>query len=346
MSKLMRIGSLPLALLLITCLTASESLAQRGRPMSGGSSIGRGGGSSISRGSSFSRGSSISRGSSFGSRSPSFGSRTGGPSSFHAGPNPGVARSYSSSRYRGGSGSGYGGGSSHHHGSHHHGGGYRPSGGVSISIGGRYPSYGYGFGSSRYPYYGGYSSGFGYSSFSSPGLYYSSRPSFSLGIYSSPSIYGMDYVDPYPPVSSSYGYVQPAAPYTTYREPTYVPPVETYHPQNNPYVSSAPQPTTGDPSDPNTQLRPGMLLPDGSRVISVGPLPKAGAPEAGAINTAPNQVAPTTPAPATTPAPKSTPTPKSTPAPAPVADPVPNDKPSEGKIEILPPGTASKSEDV
>ncbi|WP_145416334.1 hypothetical protein [Planctomycetes bacterium K23_9] len=219
--------------------------------------------------------------------SSSIGSRHGGPphSSFHPGRGHGSSygRSYSPSHSLYGS--------------------RRPSSGLSISIGTGYsPSYRYGslgrsYGlRSSYPYssgYGGYSSGYGYSPY-----YSSSRSSIGLSLYADPLRYSQPYVQRYPSTSSTYRYTQPVSPYTSsqysssayadsayqsYREPSQgIAPQYDSQPMQNPYAGStpstlAPQRSSGDPSDPNTELQAGMILPDGSRVISVGALPAADA---------------------------------------------------------------------
>ena len=370
MSTLKRFGSISLALLLVASYSVSDAQAQRrGMSSSMGRSMGSPGlsrssglsrspslsrSSSLSRSPSLSRSSSLSRGLSRSSISP----RAAGPSTFRAGPSPGLSspsrsyspsRSFGSSRY---SSRGLYGSSIYSS--------RRPSSGLSISIGsGLSPRYGssgfgrgYGLGYS-YPYsspyassFGGYNSGFGYSPY-----YYSARPSIGLSIYSTPSYYSQPYSQRYPSTSSSYRYTQPVSPYTSspyqsYREssPAFTPQYDL-QPRDNPYTSSQPERASGDPSDPRTELRAGMVLPDGSRVISVGALP-----EAGAANPQPTQLTPAQPVPVEIPAPVETTGPSVLQkAPAETAPmPVPAEiEPAEAPdFEELPAGNVSKAEDV
>ncbi len=142
---------------------------------------------------------------------------------------------HSGSGHMGGSHhSGMGGGGHHHH--HHSSfGGYGGFGNSGLSIGLGYGGLGY----------GGYG-GLGYSGYgSSYGLgrsYYSSRPAISS--YASPS-----YSYPVPQLSYS---SRATAPSVTYSQGS------TYSSQSNP--------------EPSSDLRPGMVLPDGSIVVSVEPI--------------------------------------------------------------------------
>ena len=132
---------------------------------------------------------------------------------------------------------GMGGGSMHHGGSHY--GGYGGGlGGIGIGYGG-YGLGGYsGFGG--YGGYGGYGNygNSGYSSYSGYGSYapqyYSARP--TANVYIAPT----------------YGYAQP----------------QVYNIQGY----STQMPTQVNPSAPGSDLRPGMVLPDGAIVTSVGPI--------------------------------------------------------------------------
>ncbi|MGB7346389.1 MAG: hypothetical protein WBD20_19375 [Pirellulaceae bacterium] len=301
----------------------------------------------------------------------SIGARAAGPSSFHAGPSPGLSRSFgSSSRYSSprytsplGSSSSRFGYSSGLYGSSY------PRSGLSISIGGGYsPSLrygslgsGYGLGYSSLGYsstYGSYSSGYGYSPY-----YYSARPSIGLNLYSSPSLYSSaypstypSYVAPYSSPTNTYPYTQPVSPYTsspyeTYRQQSaYVDSTLNQQPTENPYVQTSPatERATGDPSDPSTVLHAGMILPDGSRIISVGALPAAGS-----VTEQPTQLTPAQGAPVDTSGQSVL---QPTPAPADIkpaapnpADPNPADsEPVEASddFEELPIGNVQKAEDV
>ncbi|WDQ18249.1 hypothetical protein [Rhodopirellula sp. P2] len=122
--------------------------------------------------------------------------------------------------------------------------------GLSLSIGGGYPS-GYGYGG-----YGMGYSGLGHSSLGYSGLGYGYR-------YPSASSYSSGYrgYSSYPPTT----YVVPST--------TYVAPLRADYQAG--YGGSFVPATANAPIDPATaDLRPGMVLPDGSTVISVDPVAK------------------------------------------------------------------------
>lgn len=148
-------------------------------------------------------------------------------------------------------------GSSHHVGNSYYGGyggfGGYGLGGISIGIG-SYPGFGinsgyggygssYGYGGSRLGY-----SSLGYSGLGYSGLGYSNYYSAQPSTYYSPS-YSSSYVSP-----------QYVAPYVVSRPSVTVQ-------QRNPNVYSGPMSADGQPTG---DLRPGMVLPDGSVVVSVG----------------------------------------------------------------------------
>ena len=134
---------------------------------------------------------------------------------------------------------GMGGGSMHHGGSHYGGSHYGGYGGGLGGIGIGYGGYGLG-GYSGFGGYGGYGNygNSGYSSYSGYGSYapqyYSARP--TANVYIAPT----------------YGYAQP----------------QVYNIQGY----STQMPTQVNPSAPGSDLRPGMVLPDGAIVTSVGPI--------------------------------------------------------------------------
>ena len=131
---------------------------------------------------------------------------------------------------------GMGGGSMHHGGSHYGGSHYGGYGGGLGGIGIGYGGYGLG-GYSGLGGYGNYGNS-GYSSYSGYGSYapqyYSARP--TANVYIAPT----------------YGYAQP----------------QVYNIQGY----STQMPTQVNPSAPGSDLRPGMVLPDGAIVTSVGPI--------------------------------------------------------------------------
>lgn len=152
---------------------------------------------------------------------------------------------------------GMGGGSMHHGGSHHggYGGGYGSNfGGIGIGFGsyglgglgysgfGGYGGLGY---SSLALGYGGYGNYGGYSPYSGYGSSYSGYGSYAPRYYSARPIASV-YIAP------AYSYSQPQ----TYR-------VQGYSTQMQAHVQ---------PSAPGSDLRPGMVLPDGAIVTSVGPI--------------------------------------------------------------------------
>ncbi len=144
-----------------------------------------------------------------------------------------------------------GGGSVHHGGSHHggYGGGY--GGGIGIGIGS------YGLGGLGYSGFGGYG-GLGYSSLS---LGYG-----NYGGYSPYSSYGSSYSG-YGSYAPQFYSARPAAsiyiaPAYSYAQP------QTYRVQGY----STQMPAQVQPSAAGSDLRPGMVLPDGAIVTSVGPI--------------------------------------------------------------------------
>jgi hypothetical protein len=143
---------------------------------------------------------------------------------------------------------GMGGGSMHHGGSHYggYGGGF---GGIGIGIGS------YGLGGFGYSGFGGYG-GLGYSSLS---LGYGGYGNYGYSGYSPYSSYG-SYAPQYysaRPVTSVY-----IAPTYSYAQP------QAYSVQGY----STQMPAQVNPSAPGSDLRPGMVLPDGAVVTSVGPI--------------------------------------------------------------------------
>ncbi len=191
----------------------------------------------------------------------------------------------SSAQHHGG---GHGGPSQH--GGYHHGGGY----------GGHYGGFGYGGFGYGGPGFGG--PGFGGPGFGGPGfgglgfgglgfggLGYGGLGYSGLGL--SFNTYDLGYGGlgysasrfAYPSYGgyygSGYGYnlLLPATPYDLYGVPGYgyaAPPVAKYSAPDDPGAApyAAASPIKVDPSDPALELRPGMVLPDGSRVISVDPV--------------------------------------------------------------------------
>lgn len=169
------------------------------------------------------------------------GGHGGGHSGGHGGGHAGAVHSGGGSHYSGHSNFGgygnYGG----------YGGGYGRSG-ISIGIG-SYPGFGVnsGFGGYGSSYgYGG--SRLGYSNQGYSGLGYSNNYSAQPSVYYSPS-YSSGYVSP-----------QYVAPYVVSRPRVNVQ-------QSNPNVYSGPMSADGQPTG---DLRPGMVLPDGAIVVSVG----------------------------------------------------------------------------
>ncbi len=179
----------------------------------------------------------------------------------------GLAASTAMAQHRGGGGHSSRGYSGHGHGGHHggfsssfYGGNYgRGHSGFSISIGGGYPFGfgGFGFGGLGGYGYGGY--GYPYSSYSS--LYRGYSPYYSssgLGYYRTPS-YRYVPADPY-----QSGYRYGTAPAASYGVPGYSSEY-AHQPSNDPNSSAENWESSSD-------LRPGMILPDGSTVISIGPV--------------------------------------------------------------------------
>jgi hypothetical protein len=177
---------------------------------------------------------------------------------------------------RGHRGGGHRGGGGHHSGGHHGGhGGYGHAGyghvGHRANIGRHYGGYGGGYGFSRgglsisigggYPYrYGGLGyRGIGYRSIGYRGFGY------GYGAIGNPySVYS-----PYRALGPNYSAVR-SLPYGYAARPAYrVEPATDYvYPDRRRYSAAK-------PVVPSSNLRPGMVLPDGSRVLSVQPLNSA-----------------------------------------------------------------------
>ncbi len=149
-------------------------------------------------------------------------------------------------------------------------------GGVGVSNYGL-GSYGIGSFYGDFPFYSPYSAAYrGYSPYASS-IYGLNRSSVAIGIYARPSN-GYVPADSYQP-SYRYDAVPPASHYQqpeSYGVPGYN--SEFSHRPSDAYRSGRfdeTYPDTSDaPNDAMSDLRPGMVLPDGSKVISVGP-PKA-----------------------------------------------------------------------
>ena len=122
-----------------------------------------------------------------------------------------------------------------HHGGSHHYGGYGGYGGLG--------GFGYGLGGLGYSGFGGYG-GLGYSSY---GLGYGYGSGYGTGYYSSYGSYAPQYYSARPVAS-------------VYVAPTYS------------YAQPQMRAQVVNPATPGSDLRPGMVLPDGAIVTSVGPI--------------------------------------------------------------------------
>ena len=164
-------------------------------------------------------------------------------------------------------GGGHHGGGHHHHHDHGHFGGYGfgsgfyggnlySGSGFSISIGGGYP-YGH--------------SGFGYGSLGYGGIsdsYYRYPATGYSPIYRGSTYYGSAYPDFSYDTAPAYG--GSTYPYGTAIEPQYGVPGYSSEFQHQPVAEPPYSVGRVDPS--SSDLRPGMVLPDGSTVVSIGPL--------------------------------------------------------------------------
>lgn len=198
----------------------------------------------------------------FCSLTPAFGQHGGGHSGGHAGGAMGGHSGGHTMSHMGGmhtgSGSHYSGHSIH---SGYGGYGGYGLGGISIGIGG-YPGFG------GYSGFGGYGSSYGYGSsrLGYSGLGYSGLGYSGLG-YSGLGYSGLGYSNYYSPTYSS-AYVSPqyvapySAPYVVSR-----PNVGVNVQQSYSNVYRGPMSADGQPTG---DLRPGMVLPDGAVVVSVG----------------------------------------------------------------------------
>ncbi|MCA9199055.1 MAG: hypothetical protein KDA87_16020 [Planctomycetales bacterium] len=148
-----------------------------------------------------------------------------------------------------------------------YGGGYRGGSGISISIGG----FGGGGVYGGYGGYGGFGPGLSLS-YSSGGYYRGGYPSGFYRPYDFPSYYAAPsavYFRAVPRAAVPVPAPMAAAGYDSYRTPaaTYQTPI--FEGADSPSHATARPITEFNEATP---LRPGMILPDGSRVISVGPV--------------------------------------------------------------------------
>lgn len=173
-------------------------------------------------------------------------------------------------------GGGAGTGASGHNGSHHaHSGGMQHSGGMHHSN-----SYGgvRGFGVTSFGYSGFGVPSYGFSQFGVPSYGFNNFGYNNIGIGIGPSTY---------PYNTSRYYPTPSVPYYSPSTPSYIPNSGRSYPQRRGSATlyippntkldtsspSTPQKYTGPMSadgQPTGELKPGMVLPDGSIVVSVG----------------------------------------------------------------------------